>query len=58
MSNSLAVVKVKNRGYTGSKVKAEALIETIQDREKKRSSHLTNSQRWRLRYLQKHTVKN
>ena len=57
-ADSLAVVKVKKRGYTESKVRAENQVETVQDRQKKKSRHLvTHSQRWRLRYWWTHTVK-
>ena len=59
LSDSLAVVKVKKRGYTGSKVKAKALVETVQHRQKSRSRHLvTHSQRWKLRYCKTHTLIN
>ena len=32
LANSLAVVKVKKRGYTESYVRAENQVETVQDR--------------------------
>ena len=58
LANSLAVVKVKKRGYTESYVRAENQVETVQDRQKKKSRHLvTHLQRWRLRYWRTHTVK-
>ena len=47
--NSLEVVKIKKRSYTGSKERTKNLVETVQDREKKSSRHLvTHLQRWSL----------
>ena len=51
LSDSLALVKAKKHGYSWSKVKAKALVERIQYRQKRRSRHLViHSKRWRLRY--------
>ena len=51
LSDSLALVKVKKHGYSWSEVKAKALVERMQYRQKKRSRHLViHSKRWRLRY--------
>ena len=59
LSNRLAVVTIKKRGYSGSQVKTKNLVETVQDRQKKRLRHfMTHLQRWRLRYWRTHTVKN
>ena len=59
LSDSLAVVKFKKHGYTGSYAKDEAVAETVQERQKRRWRHLVRHlERWRLRYLQTHTVKN
>ena len=59
LSDSLAVVKVKKQGYSWSEVKAKALVERMQYKQKRRSRHLvTHSKRWRLRYCKTHTVKN
>ena len=47
--NSLEVVKIKKRSYTGSKDRTKNLVETVQDREKKSWRHLvTHLQRWSL----------
>ena len=49
LSDSLALVKVKKHGWR--EVKAKALVETLQYRQKRRSRHLViHSKRWRLRY--------
>ena len=59
LSDSLAVVKGKKQGYSWSEVKAKALVERIQYKQKRSSRHLvTHSKRWRLRYCKTHTVKN
>ena len=59
LSDSLTVVKVKKEGYSWSEVKAKALVERMQYKQKRRSRHLvTHSKRWRLRYCKTHTVKN
>ena len=51
LSDSLALVKVKKQGYSWSEVKAQALVERMQYRQKRRSRHLViHSKRWRLRY--------
>ena len=57
--DSLAVAALKKHGYYASYMMADALVEIMQDRQKKRSRHLmTHSQRWRLKHWQTHTVKN
>ena len=38
--NSLEVVKIKKRSYTGSKDRTKNLVETVRDREKKSWRHL------------------
>ena len=50
LCDSLEVVAVKKHGYYVSYMMADALVEIMQDRQKKRSRHLmTNSQTWRLK---------
>ena len=50
LCDSLAVVALKKRGCYASYMIADALVEIMQDRQKKRSRHLmTNSQTWRLK---------
>ena len=40
-------------------MKTKNLVETVQDRQKKRLRHfMTHLQRWRLRYWRTHRVKN
>lgn len=59
LCDSLAVVALKKHGYYASYMMADALVEIMQDRQKKRSRHLiTHSQTWRLKHWQTHTVKN
>ena len=59
MCDSLAVVALKKHGYYASYMMADALVEIMQDRQKKRSRHLmTHSQTCRLKHWQTHTVKN
>ena len=46
LCDSLAVVKVKKEGYSWSEVKAKALVERMQYKQKRRSRHLvTHSKR-------------
>ena len=59
LCDSLAVVALKKHGYYASYMMADALVEIMQDRQKKSSRHLmTHSQTWRLENWQTHTVKN
>ena len=59
LCESLAVVALKKHGYYASYMMADALVEIMQDRQKKRSRHLmTHSQTCRLKHWQTHTVKN
>ena len=59
LCDSLAVVALKKHGYYASYMMADALVEIMQERQKKRSRHLmTQSQTWRLKHWQTHTVKN
>ena len=59
LSNSLAAVKFKKLGYTGSKVKTKYLVQTVEDRQKKSFRNLmTLFKRWRLRFWRTHRVKN
>ena len=59
LSNNVAVVKIKKRGYTGSYVKTKNLVEIVEDKQKKRLKQLmTHFQRWRLRHWRTHRVKN
>ena len=57
--DSLVVVALKKHGYYASYMMTDALVEIMQDRQKKRSRHLmTHSQTCRLKHWQTHTVKN
>ena len=59
LCDSLVVVALKEHGYYASYMMADALVEIMQDRQKKRSRHLmTHSQTCRLKHWQTHTVKN
>lgn len=59
LCDSLAVVALKKRGCYASYMIADALVEIMQDRQKKRSRHsMTHLQTWRLKHWQTHTVKN
>ena len=59
LCDSLAVVALKKHGYYASYMMVDALVEIMQDRQKKRSRHLmTHSQTCRLKHWQTHTVKN
>ena len=59
LCDSLVVVALKKHGYYASYMMADALVEIMQDRQKKRSRHLmTHSQTCRLKHWQTHTVKN
>ena len=59
LCDSLAVVALKKRGCYASYMIADALVEIMQDRQKKRSRHsMTHLQTCRLKHWQTHTVKN
>ena len=58
LCDSLAVVALKKRGCYASYMIADALVEIMQDRQRKRSRHsMTHSQTWRLKHWQTHSEK-